>query len=510
MLRFNLAYEAVERHVRRDPWYVPVHLDTGAQMSHNIDALQAFWPGMQVLKGDLAAARRSHEAFYALWRRYGALPEAFNVHAKVPVEYGRHYALRPELAESTYLLYRATKDPYYLHVGRHIVFSLQNKTRVRCGYAAIADVGATHQTHLDQMDSYFMAETLKYLYLLFDDASFVHSGRFVFTTEGHLLPILARYTSPAGQLDGDTDLSRECAAERPFAHDVAYRQRVDEHAGVRPVAALAPVEDVSSPPPAPVHVGLDASTIYLVSRAGIEAVAFKPAMLTIASASGEQAGFYVARVGTQVIEPDTALVMFTQPQPDEAERGFCPDMQVVAVELWLPGQQPTTVEASAAQFGRLVPGGPDGLHGELVWSKSYHGCAPMQASVRGRIVVVARGGCVFTVKARLAASAGAIGMIVINSDDGADSLVSMIGDGPDSKVPPMVMLAHAHGASIRAGLAARQSGDEPATARFVEIERTRGRADAASHLHYNGERLHNVYVFWLGVDVNRVAELLGM
>lgn len=48
--------------------------------------------------------------------------------------------LRPELAESTYLLHRATGDPFYLDVGRDIVVSLNRHARVKCGFASIKDV----------------------------------------------------------------------------------------------------------------------------------------------------------------------------------------------------------------------------------------------------------------------------------------------------------------------------------------------------------------------------------
>ena len=41
------------------------------------------------------------------------------------------YPLRPELAESTYLLYRATKNPFYLHVGKEILDSINNHTKVK-------------------------------------------------------------------------------------------------------------------------------------------------------------------------------------------------------------------------------------------------------------------------------------------------------------------------------------------------------------------------------------------
>jgi mannosidase alpha-like ER degradation enhancer 3 len=45
--------------------------------------------------------------------------------------------LRPEFVESTYFLYRATGDPYYLEAGKKVLKSLQQHARVVCGYATI-------------------------------------------------------------------------------------------------------------------------------------------------------------------------------------------------------------------------------------------------------------------------------------------------------------------------------------------------------------------------------------
>lgn len=68
------------------------------------------------------------------------------------------YPLRPELAESTYYLYKATLNPHYLRVGRDMVASLQ-LVRAPCGYAMVEDV-RTHATR-DTMESFFLAETLR-------------------------------------------------------------------------------------------------------------------------------------------------------------------------------------------------------------------------------------------------------------------------------------------------------------------------------------------------------------
>ena len=69
--------------------------------------------------------------------------------------------LRPELIESTFHLYEATRDPHYLVAGREQLHALQNLTRVSCGFASIADV-RTHKLD-DRMDSYVISETLKWV-----------------------------------------------------------------------------------------------------------------------------------------------------------------------------------------------------------------------------------------------------------------------------------------------------------------------------------------------------------
>ena len=67
--------------------------------------------------------------------------------------------------------------------------NLEEHARVRCGYAALSDI-ITGQ-HEDRMDSFVLAETFKYLYLLFDSTPhpYIDIEQFVFTTEAHLLPL---------------------------------------------------------------------------------------------------------------------------------------------------------------------------------------------------------------------------------------------------------------------------------------------------------------------------------
>ncbi|KAK1593011.1 hypothetical protein Q3G72_034423 [Acer saccharum] len=104
----------------------------------------------------------------------------------------KSYPLRPELIESTYWLYKATRDPRYLAAGRDMIASFQFGARCPCGYCHISDV-EFHKKE-DHMESFFLAETVKYLWLLFDLAvgpeNLVENGpyRYIFSTEGHLLP----------------------------------------------------------------------------------------------------------------------------------------------------------------------------------------------------------------------------------------------------------------------------------------------------------------------------------
>ena len=97
---------------------------------------------------------------------------------------GSLYPLRPELIESTYLQYRSTGDHSWLAAGLSFFESLERTTRVNCGYAAVQDVTTLQLS--DEMPSFFLSETCKYLYLLFDVNNFVHNRSYIMTTEAHL------------------------------------------------------------------------------------------------------------------------------------------------------------------------------------------------------------------------------------------------------------------------------------------------------------------------------------
>ncbi|XP_075662117.1 alpha-mannosidase I MNS5-like isoform X3 [Castanea sativa] len=160
---------------------------TGKATYWQLTSLQAFWPGLQVLVGDIAAANSSHREFFHVWEKFGVLPERYLLDHQMLHPTEKYYPLRPEWAESTFYLYQATKDSWYLKVGESIVNSLNLYTKVEGGFASVKDV-TTMQLE-DHQHSFFLTETCKYLYLLFDD-SFLVDWNYIFTTEGHPLPVL--------------------------------------------------------------------------------------------------------------------------------------------------------------------------------------------------------------------------------------------------------------------------------------------------------------------------------
>lgn len=190
---FQDAYTAVTTNMRprTHPLFVNVDMHSAGIANRWVDSLQAFLPALQVLAGDLAGAVHLHDYFWQVWQQHGAMPERFDWQRQTPVY--SIYPLRPELAEATYSLYRATRDPHYLRVGAAMLDDLETHTKVRCGYATLHDVSS--KTKEDRMESFFLSETLKYLFLLFDEDNIIHTRLrdHVFSTEGHWFPLLPRF-----------------------------------------------------------------------------------------------------------------------------------------------------------------------------------------------------------------------------------------------------------------------------------------------------------------------------
>ncbi|KAJ5115920.1 Glycoside hydrolase family 47 [Penicillium angulare] len=103
-----------------------------------------------------------------------------------------HNLQRPETVESLFLMFRVTEDPIYRKWGLEIFKAFQNHTKLEGGkgYTSLDDVTKNPPTQRDNMESFWLAETLKYLYLLFSPREYLPLTEVVFNTEAHPFPRL--------------------------------------------------------------------------------------------------------------------------------------------------------------------------------------------------------------------------------------------------------------------------------------------------------------------------------
>jgi len=99
------------------------------------------------------------------------------------------YLLRPETIESFYVLWRTTGDVRWRERGWAIFQAIEKHCKTKYGYASLLNVDSGKPRWKDDMPSFFLAETLKYFYLLFKEEDILPHDKWVFNTEAHPLPI---------------------------------------------------------------------------------------------------------------------------------------------------------------------------------------------------------------------------------------------------------------------------------------------------------------------------------
>lgn len=123
----------------------------------------------------------------------GISPEWIQFKSNQDFEIGRgspHYLLRPEVVESFFILSYLTKDPVYREWGWEVFSAIERYCKTDIAYGELSNVANTNQVPRDKMESFFLAETLKYLYLLQDpDTEVDILNKHVFNTEAHPMRI---------------------------------------------------------------------------------------------------------------------------------------------------------------------------------------------------------------------------------------------------------------------------------------------------------------------------------
>ncbi|XP_051887218.1 LOW QUALITY PROTEIN: ER degradation-enhancing alpha-mannosidase-like protein 2 [Pristis pectinata] len=198
-----LDYEKViKNYTKFDDWYVWVQMYKGTVSMPVFQSLEAFWPGLQSLIGDINNAVKTFHNYYQVWKQYGGLPEFYSIPQGSTVDKREGYPLRPELIESAMYLYRATGDPTFLELGRDVIEAIEKISRVDCGFATVRDL-RDHKLD-NRMESFFLAETgevslsaLRPDNFLHNDGSTFHTvttpygecvlgaGGYLFNTEAH-------------------------------------------------------------------------------------------------------------------------------------------------------------------------------------------------------------------------------------------------------------------------------------------------------------------------------------
>ncbi|NWY32225.1 MA1C1 mannosidase, partial [Pheucticus melanocephalus] len=204
---YDDALEAIEKHLVKKSAGGLTYIAEwrGGILDHKMGHLACFSGGMIALgaqhsTGDrrqrhmeLAAEITStcHESYTRSDTKLG--PEAFRFDAGSEATATRlserYYILRPEVVESYMYLWRLTHQPKYRHWGWEVVQALEKHCRVEAGFSGIRDVYTTTPSHDNMQQSFFLAETLKYLYLLFCEDDVLSLEDWVFNTEAHPLPI---------------------------------------------------------------------------------------------------------------------------------------------------------------------------------------------------------------------------------------------------------------------------------------------------------------------------------
>ncbi|CAN9500522.1 unnamed protein product [Ophioblennius macclurei] len=463
--RFNIHYASIMKYISQPPLLLDVHIHKPLLPARTwMDSLLAFFPGLQVLKGDIRPAIETHEMLYQVTKKHNFLPEAFTTDFRV---HWAQHPLRPEFAESTYFLYKATGDPYYLEAGRTILDNLNRFARVPCGFAAMKDVRTG--SHEDRMDSFFLAEMFKYLFLLFaevEDLPFDVED-YVFTTEAHLLPlslsttphsslissnrtVTHRHDSPSEEELDDSNFDWTCPNTRLLFPDPAFPRNLRE-----PIRSAV---DKSCPRPAPYRepgmgrpplraqdfMANNPEHLELLRRMGVSLIHLKDGRVQLVQHATQAVSAVAAEDGVRFMQE--MMELSSQQQKEQL-----PPRAIQIVSHPFFGR--VVLTAGPAQFGTDLSKSSTGVRGFVAVAEPYSGCSEITNAeyIQGHIALLQRGQCMFAEKARHIQKAGAIGGIVIDDNEGSSSdtapLFQMAGDGrnTDDVTLPLLFLFHKEG-----------------------------------------------------------------
>ncbi|EFN60136.1 hypothetical protein CHLNCDRAFT_33654 [Chlorella variabilis] len=170
-------------------------------IKHKFDHLVCFVPGMLALGAHSGAVQGAKAERYmqlaadlthTCWQMYHRMPSGLSpeyvTFSAQGMKVGAAYnLLRPEALEAMWYMWRLTHDWKYRAWGWQVFQAFEAHCKVEAGYSGIKDVRAATPVPDDTQQSFFLAETLKYLFLLFSDDSAFDMDEWVLNTEAHPL-----------------------------------------------------------------------------------------------------------------------------------------------------------------------------------------------------------------------------------------------------------------------------------------------------------------------------------
>ena len=94
-----------------------------------------------------------------------------------------------QVIESYFYMWRITKDQKYRDWAWDAAMAIEKYCRTSYGYSGVKNVYESMPNHDDVQQSFFFAETLKYLFLIFSDDDLLPFDKYVLNTEAHLFRI---------------------------------------------------------------------------------------------------------------------------------------------------------------------------------------------------------------------------------------------------------------------------------------------------------------------------------
>lgn len=477
---FLSAYAAVEQHHSFEGFTYTVDMNKGLMMNTHLSPLACVWASLQVLIGDVASGLRSVLYWYSLWKKHDALPEVFDTRAESPTQ-ARDSPLRPELIEAIFYLSLALPgDAMVFEMAKSIATAIDEQSRVSCGFASVADV--TTKRLDNRMDSFFLSETLVYLYLAMAPADEVASaipwsmGASIFTTEGHIFPLQGR---PPGSDDPLATSHRHsevlfpsaaltapmptCEALSPFER-VAVQQRCRTKYLLTPSYQLQMIAETTRrcrPQIVTLLVWLDG--IFQQSATGpmrIFGLASSlgrpvPALPMLhwqmkdkeVDTKGIAKPIQDADFGGAAAANMTGTCQDALAGLGSGERPLPQSLSLLRLDLeQSPGRMPFF---SSTQ--RLEPLRQLFATRSVMVADPLNACSDLQVPLKqkqtledtyaGRLIVISRGGCLFVQKLMRAQQAGAAGVIMMNSENYDQRLQVMTcpnqerGGGSEVRIP---------------------------------------------------------------------------